>query len=213
MLKRNDILIILTGTTLFCVILLLLVLYRYTFDKSYNRELGYYVVAKYKDKSKAAKILHQLNIFTITLLEKMKIHYKNNRDTSQIVDNLVNKYDPDYLEENDPIYTIGHKTFTLNFQRIAICLRKKDGTFYDMNTLQFVMMHELSHIAAIEKEHNDYFWLIFKVILQSATQLVGYTPVDYSLNPITYCGISVSHNPYFGEYDISKYLTSVSQQY
>lgn len=205
MLVVNDLLIIISGTTMFCVILLLLVLYRYTFDK--KREMGYFVVTKYGDKAEAARLLHKLNVFSMTLLEKMRDAYKYNPNTSQLVNNLIHKYDPDYFEENDPVYTIGHKTFTLNFQRIAICLRQRNGKFYDYNTLQFVMLHELSHIAALEKEHNDSFWLIFKILLIAANKLVGYQPVDYSVQPIIYCGIEVSHNPYYSEYDVAEYIT------
>lgn len=195
------------GTGIFCSILLLLIIYRYTFDKSYNKPTKYYVMSRYNNKNEAANILHNLNIFTMKLLDKMNDYYKNNPTSMKLIHNLITKYDPDYLEENDPTFTVGHKTFTLNFQRISICLRKKSGEFYDMNTLQFVMMHELSHIAALEKNHDDYFWLVFKFILQSAANLVEYVPVDYSQYPFVYCGISVSHNPYYSEYNISNYLS------
>ena len=204
MLYKKDVLAIIVGLVMFFVIILLILIYRYTFDK--NKQIGYYVVTKYSNSRDAAKILHNLNVFSITLLDKMKHKYKNNSISMEIINNLTNKYNPDHFEENDPVYTIGHKTFTLNFQRIAICLRKKNGQFYDLNTLQFVMMHELSHIATLEKEHNDYFWLIFKYILTCAQNLMGYNPVDYSHSPINYCGINVSYNPYYAHYDIDKYL-------
>jgi len=201
--------ILAVSTGIFCTIILLIILYRYTFDKSYNKSTRYFVMTRYHNRNEAAKILHQLNVFTMRLLDRMLEHYKDNPKSMKLVDNLVNKYDPDYLEENDPTFTVGHKTFTLNFQRIAICLRKRSGEFYDMNTLQFVMMHELSHIAALEKNHDDYFWLVFKFILHSAVELVGYTPINYAQYPFEYCNINVSHNPYFGEYDISHYLAAL----
>ena len=194
------------SVSIFCFMILMIALYRFTFEKSYNKKTRYYVMLRYKDREEAANILHQLNIFTMKLLDRMSEHYKHNESSMKLINNMIHKYDPDYLEENDPTFTVGHKTFTLNFQKISICLRKKSGEFYDMNTLQFVMMHELSHIAALEKEHNDYFWLIFKFILHSAT-MVGYTPINYALYPFDYCGINVSHNPYFSEYDISNYLS------
>jgi len=199
------------GVGIFCTIILLLVLYRYTFDKSYNKTTKYYVVTRHPNRYEAANILHNLNIFSMKLLDKMYTKYQNNPKAMEFVNNLINKYDPDYLEENDPTFTVGHKTFTLNFQRISICLRKKNGEFYDMNTLQFVMMHELSHIAALEKNHDDRFWMVFKFILRSAEELVGYVPVQYEQYPFVYCGITVSHNPYFSEYDLTPFTINTAR--
>lgn len=206
---QTDALIILIGSTIFCVIILLLIIYRYTFDKSYNKESGYYVMTRYSNKNEASKILHYLNVYSISLLEKMHEKYRQNKESMKLISNLVNNYDPDYLEENDPLFTFGHKAFTFKFQRIAICLRQNNGEFYDIETLKFVMMHELSHIATLEKNHNDFFWTIFKFILHAAAELVGYNPINYEFQPISYCGITVSHNPYYGEYDISKYLSVI----
>ena len=205
---NDDVLIIIIGVLLFVVIVLLLILHRNTFDKSYNKCLGYYVMAKYDNKQEAAKILHTLNIFGIKLIDEMHKKYNNNVDAMKIINRLINNYDPDKLQENDPIYTFGHKAYTLNFRKIAICLRKTDGKFYDLDVLKFVFLHELSHIGSIEKEHNIQFWTIFKYVLTCATSLVEYKQTNYSQYPMNYCGIQVSHNPYFEEYDISNLLTS-----
>jgi hypothetical protein len=193
------------------IIILLLTMYYYTFDKTYNRYLGYYVVAKYHDREKAALILQDLNKFGITLIGKMYDHYKNNDEAMVIINRLMNNYNPDSLQENDPIFTIGHKAYTMNFAKIAICLRHSDGAFYDMDTLKFVFLHELAHVGSIEKEHNDIFWRIFKYILVCASKFIGYMSVDYSQYPIVYCGIKVSQNPYNSEYDISQLVTTGSR--
>lgn len=199
----DKVFLLLVGTLSFLSIILLLIVYRYTFDKTYDREYGFYVVTKYKDKKRAAEILQELNVFGIKLIERMHRTKYRNPNARALIDRLMNNYDPDFLEENDPIFTPGHKAVTMNFKRISICLRKNNGKFYDMNTLLFVFLHELSHVASVEKEHSDKFWLVFKFLLVCAVELMDYKPVDYSQSPINYCGIDVFHNPFFKDYDIT----------
>lgn len=183
------------------VIIFILIVYKYTFAK--RRNTGYVVVTKYEDKDKAAMRLQQLNNFGIELIDQMHKKYKNNPDAMKIIDRLLHKYDPDQLEENDPVFEFKHKAYTFNFRKIAMCLRKINGEFYDYNTLQFVFLHELAHIGSLEKEHTDDFWTIFKYLLVNAANFNDYAPVDYSTAPINYCGIEVSHNPYYSDLNIA----------
>jgi hypothetical protein len=82
---------------------------------------------------------------------------------------------------------------------VAICLRHKktEHPFHDNNTLLFVMIHEMSHIASISEGHNSEFVTNFKWLLQQAKSLGYYEPVNYKKSPITYCGVNVTNNPYF----------------
>ena len=54
--------------------------------------------------------------------------------------------------------------------------------------LLFVIIHELGHIASKSFGHNDEFNRNFKWLLDEA-QNVGYTAIDYSVNPVKYCGL------------------------
>ena len=38
----------------------------------------------------------------------------------------------------------------------------------------------------------------FKWLLQNANKLGYYEPVNYQKSPITYCGVKVTNNPYYG---------------
>ena len=82
---------------------------------------------------------------------------------------------------------------------VAICLRHKhkDHPFHDYNTLLFVIIHEMSHIASISEGHNSEFIKNFKWLLIEAKKLGYYEPVNYQKTPITYCGVKVTNNPYF----------------
>jgi len=120
---------------------------------------------------------------------------------------ILQNYNPDMLEENDPILTPGDKTFTLNFKRIAICLRRKNWQFYDMNTLMFVFLHEIAHTGTHPRflihngrrdNHPPMFWRVFKFILTNAVEYGIIAPIDYNeRNYVTYCDIKIQNNPLF----------------
>jgi len=94
----------------------------------------------------------------------------------------------------------GTSSYTLNKgELIALCVRNKDNKdFHDQNTLLFVVIHELAHVASVSKGHNKEFMDSFKWLLKHARASGLYHPVDYSQQPITYCGVKVTNNPLFG---------------
>ena len=67
----------------------------------------------------------------------------------------------------------------------------------DENTLTFVALHELSHIASKSIGHTEEFWSNFKFILHEAEEIGIYKVVDYSKNNVQYCGMKITSNPYF----------------
>jgi len=82
---------------------------------------------------------------------------------------------------------------------VALCIRHKTNghPFHDYNTLLFVIIHEMAHIASISEGHNSEFIANFKWLLQEAKLLGYYEPVNYQKSPMTYCGVKVTNNPYF----------------
>jgi hypothetical protein len=126
---------------------------------------------------------------------------------SECVELILRNYNPDLLSENDPIFTIGDKAFTFNFKQIAICLRKKDWSFYDFNTLMFVFLHEVAHTGTHPKylisdgkrdNHPPMFWRVFKFLLREAVENGFIIPIDYDeKNYVTYCGVDIKSNPIF----------------
>ncbi len=96
-------------------------------------------------------------------------------------------------EPNSSSYTINKG------ELMKLCLRdKKTRDFHDINTLMFVVIHELAHIMTVSTGHTDEFMTNFKFILSNAADIGIYIPINYEKNPITYCGVEVNHNPYFG---------------
>ena len=67
----------------------------------------------------------------------------------------------------------------------------------DENTLTFVALHELSHIATKSIGHTTEFWENFKFILKEAVKLGHYEPINYKEKPKEYCGMNITDNPYY----------------
>jgi hypothetical protein len=100
--------------------------------------------------------------------------------------------DPDRFEEATATSTIGKGKI------IRFCVRdpKTDAT-YDIDTLKFVFLHELSHIVTEDIGHeSDKFWSNFKFLLTFAALMNMYKPIKYT-HSSNYCGIVIGSNPYF----------------
>ena len=85
-------------------------------------------------------------------------------------------------------------------EKIAFCLnqtKNNDSKLIDINTLTFVALHDLSHIATDSVGHKQDFWQNFKWILENAKEAGIYYPMDYKKYPQEYCGMKINDNPYF----------------
>lgn len=111
---------------------------------------------------------------------------------------LVDGFNPKKISETLPTSEL--TAFSENKgEKIAFCLNKsKNGTkLIDINTLTFVALHELSHIATESVGHKQEFWQNFKWVLQNAKEAGIYSPVDYKKYPEEYCGMTINDNPYY----------------
>jgi hypothetical protein len=88
-------------------------------------------------------------------------------------------------------------SFTRNKgELMSLCVRSKpDSNFHDYQTLLFVVIHEMAHVASLARGHGPEFVTNFKWLLTKAADSGMYTPVDYRKNPISYCGVDVTNNP------------------
>ena len=85
-------------------------------------------------------------------------------------------------------------------KKIAFCLNKEkhnNNNLIDENTLMFVAIHEMSHIATESIGHNKEFWDNFKFLLKEAKEAGIYNIVDYSSHNEEYCGMTITDSPYF----------------
>jgi len=62
----------------------------------------------------------------------------------------------------------GNKSYTINKQKVYLCLKDEKGEYYDMNMLIYVALHELAHVLCDEIGHTDKFKRIFEDLLIDA---------------------------------------------
>ena len=126
-------------------------------------------------------------------------HCKNNFDSEERIKRLTEGFNPKKITETLP--TSEFTAYSENKgEKIAFCLdteKNNKGRLIDLNTLTFVAIHELSHVASKSVGHTPEFWANFKFLLQEAEKINIYKPVDYSKNPKKYCGMEINDNPYF----------------
>ena len=114
------------------------------------------------------------------------------------VSRLKTKFNPSNIREAE--HEKNSTSYTINKgEMMHLCLRNKDKTktIHEHNLLMFVIIHELAHIASKSIGHNDEFYDNFKFLLNEATELGIYKPVNFGNHPEEYCGIDVTNNPYF----------------
>lgn len=146
------------------------------------------------DHHKTADVIGRLDQFIEKLVGYVQQADPSDERTTRLLDRLTETR----IEESP--WEHGTSSYTLNKgELIAFCVRDKDNQdFHDYNTLLFVVIHELAHVASVTKGHNEEFMTNFRWLLKHARTSGLYQPVDYSKNPMTYCGVKVTNNPLFG---------------
>jgi len=133
-----------------------------------------------------------------TKLKKLVKHMKESYPTRENVKRMCENFNPKRINETLP--TSVHTAYSENKgEKMAFCVtRKKNGTqLIDENTLTFVAIHELAHVATKSIGHKKEFWNNFKFLLQEASKIGIYHPVDYKSKPEEYCGMDITDNPYY----------------
>lgn len=155
-----------------------------------------YCVRERNDLKQASNLLANITI----KMEKLVQYVKEKFPEQDNVKRLVKNFNPQKIKETLP--TSEYTAYSENKgEKIAFCLSSKSKTdtknMIDENTLTFVALHELSHLATKSIGHNDEFWNNFKFLIAQATAIQIYTPIDYKKQKQEYCGMQIKDNPYF----------------
>jgi len=135
---------------------------------------------------------------TTTKLKQLVSHVSEKFPDRENVKRLKEGFNPKKIVETLP--TSEFTAYSENKgEKIAFCLDTEKGNnkLIDENTLMFVGIHEISHIATKSIGHTDEFWKNFKFLLEQAVALNIYTPVDYKKKPQKYCGMEITDNPFY----------------
>ena len=154
-----------------------------------------YCVRERNNLQAASDLLARITVKMKELVEYVGKKYPDKPNVKR----LVKKFNPKKIVETLP--TSEYTAYSENKgQKIAFCLNKKkedNNNLIDENTLMFVAIHEMSHVASETIGHNTEFWDNFKFLLNEANNAGIYTPIDYGKNKQEYCGMTISDNPLF----------------
>lgn len=148
-----------------------------------------YTVQTKEDAQGAADLIATIRQKLILLVNHL---IKSNGNDSR-VEMLKINFDPDKLKEgiDNPEFT----SYSINKgEQIILCLRSKDKLM-DINTMMFVVLHELAHLATESIGHTPEFWENFKWILEESINIGIYTKQEFKKEPVEYCGMKITTSP------------------
>ena len=196
----------------FCVAIISLVVYLYL--TAYSPSLIYvrstedsklHLVQNKPDKVDAANLFAEIKRRNTELVKKFVEKFG---DEDGRVNTLAKRYRDDSIREAVP--KVNQTSYSLNKgEKIVICVRSKDSKsqLTDINTVMFVVLHELAHLMTLSIGHNDEFWENFRFILAHAIEWKLYTVKKKKKKPKPYCGIKITESPLETK-DIPKYIAS-----
>lgn len=174
----------------------------------------YNVVSKYDTTThqNASKLLANCNLYILKFIQNMSTKYIDKKIYTSgaftddyyysMTKRLIENYDSSALTENSP-NSDKNTSFVENKGTIfALCLREKssgNNNLYGLDTLKFVILHELAHLASESYGHNEEFWTNFKILLSNAVEFDMYTPVDYKTHNTVYCSLVIDYNPLYDD--------------
>ena len=151
-----------------------------------------------RDRSKLEMAADRLAIIN-NKKNELVTHVGKKYPNEENVKRLVAGYNPRKIYETLP--TSEYTAYSENKgEKLAFCLdteKNSKGRLIDINTLMYVALHELSHIATKSIGHTTEFWDNFKFLISEAKKIGVYNPIDYKKEPARYCGMDITDNPYY----------------
>lgn len=187
--------------TILVIVLIIIVLGYLIWDTYFVNEVEYvrstvdnneYLVRSLPDKQEAANLLANIRKKLKETVEALKKAYPGDSRTKRLIEN----FRPDQIKEGSE--NTKYTSYSINKgEQIVFCLRAKDTSkqLVDLNTMVFVALHELGHIATESVGHNKDFWDNFKWILRIAVKEKIYVFQDFNKEPKGYCGIQITDQP------------------
>jgi hypothetical protein len=196
-------------------ILLLIYSFKHDFESFISKEhivsaidgKSYPIVGSFSERQEAADMLGRINNFLVCVIKNMKKKYVKGKQGGQfereITLLLLARYNPDVLFENNPVGVTNTSYVTNKGTSIAFCLREKtsgNNSLHEWPLVQFVALHEISHIVCEEHGHGPEFWNNFKFMENEAVDTGLYKPINFNKYAKNYCGVSIQFSPYYSNW-------------
>ena len=186
-------------SVIFCIILFIILYFSITYYNNRNHTYvkaddgNQYRVQITEDNKESANLLSD----AITKVKTLLDHLKKSESQDIRTKTLLSRFNPDNITENDPQeMKSGVTSYTVNKgEKIVVCLRQRNNNFVEINTLMYVIIHELAHICDLtSQQHDEKFWNNFEWLLEHAVNIGIYNYVDYSKDQEPYCGMNITSN-------------------
>lgn len=161
----------------------------------------FHLVRNLPDRKKAANQMAEIKTRLTKVVKYLSEKFPNDPRTAR----LNERFDPDTIIETR--IDSPHTSFSVDKgEELHLCLRDKSENFnlHDINTLMFVALHELAHIASETNGHNDEFKQNFVWILEYAVQIGVWKNIDYASQNVKFCGEVINSNPLISNMRILK---------
>lgn len=153
-----------------------------------------FLVHKDNLKNEKANLLGKIveNMFIL------KNHMVKNINNFKSFKPYINQLKDNLSETNTVVYETDPKSNLTSYsvnkgEELSFCLKsKKSGELHDINLIMYVAIHEMAHVACPEIGHGELFKKIFRKLAEEAIKIGIYKKVNFSNNPVEYCGMILS---------------------
>jgi hypothetical protein len=114
-----------------------------------------------------------IGILIWAIVTQVKEHHKQNDPKLR---ELKKKLEVLHPVVKDLDFYEGERSYTINKEKVYLCLKDENGNYYNDNMLMYVLLHEISHSLCDEIGHTEKFHDIFEDLLKRATAAGLYNP-------------------------------------
>jgi len=166
-----------------------------------NKDDNYHLVRNLPDRKSAANTMAEIKDRLSKIVKYLSDKFPNDKRTKRLIERFnINSIQETRIDSN-------HTSFSIDKgEEIHLCIRSKKENYniHKINTLMFVALHELAHVASKYNGHGNEFNNNFIWILKHANNIGVYNNVDYSNNVEDFCGEKINNNPLVSKMRILK---------
>jgi predicted metal-dependent hydrolase len=160
-----------------------------------------YKVRDMPDKQEAADLMAKTRL----KMKKLKLYVEEKFPDKPQVKQLAKNFNADAHRLGESTPDDEFTSFSVNKgELVQFCLRQREGSnesLVNENIIMFVAIHEMGHIITPTVGHGPDFWNNFAWLLEQAETMGVYTPQNFSMHPVAYCGMKITDEP---KYDPNK---------